>query len=560
MTGRRLPPSARASVRVARGELRRTVRSILETPRETLGALLLATMVLAFAAGGGVGAYLLGRSLRADATLAGASLLPPGRGAVGLAWVALTVAVTFRTVAKVGNVDHPSLLLSTVSVRSLVVGKLLAEGVTLCCWLLLPVACVGAAFALGASTPAAVVALVLVALLTVSAAVPVGFVLGIGIKHLVTRYEPIARVKTPLLFLLGVAYLGVFVTGRVDSVVAALYGPLQHWPVSWLADLLFLSIPPLESAPLPAATGVGAAVALFAAAGVAAPRAAARHWLSDPPRTAPTASEGGPSRLDALIAPVTDRRTRSVTTAVWRRTVRSPIRVVFLAYPAFFAVEPARRTLESLQATGTVPAAIPPLTLAYVVWAAGMAFTLNPLGDQGATLPTTLSSPRAARAVVRGRLLIAVITCLPPALALVGLTAAFSPVSATGVVALLLATVLGVVAAPALATGIGTAFPRFGAVSVTRNRAVVVPSKTAAAVYSLAVFVLAGALSALAYEPAWEPLAALASWGLGLVDPSAGVEAGAVRIAAGLVCLPLALAPVLSYRYAVSRIETYALE
>ncbi|WIV67113.1 hypothetical protein [Natrialbaceae archaeon AArc-T1-2] len=222
--------------------------------------------------------------------------------------------------------------------------------------------------------------------------------------------------------------------------------------------------------------------------------------------------------------------------------------------PVVFAIEPLRRAFESVQTTGELPTLAAPVLMGYVVWASGMAFTLNPLGDQGATLPTTLSVPEAARAVVRGRLLVAVVATAPPGLAFVGLAAAFSPLSIATSGAVLVATAVGVVATAALATGIGVAFPRFGAVSVTRNRRVVVPSKTAAVGYSLSVLVCVGALTAVVLEPIRESIAAA------LTSPIGPMAALPVDVLAAGLVLAVASVPICSYRYAVSRIERYRLE
>lgn len=549
------------SVHVARGELHRTFRSIRDSPREAIGVLVLALFVVAYTAGAVAGAYFLGRGVRTGASYA-ESILPAARAGVGFAWLVLATVVTFRTFAKLGKLEQSSLLLTSVPIRELVYGKLLAEGVGIGSWLLAPITLATVAFAAGARTPAVVLAMTIVAVLVMLSAVGTGFVVGMAITHVATRYDPVVRVKTPLVVALTVGYLAIFVFGWVDGAFAVLYDVAGRWPVGWLADALFLAVPAVDVSGPYAAAGPVLTAVLAAGTLAAAPRVAAYHWLSDPPHEGDEqTTRTGSSRVESLLAPIATRPTRAVATVVWRRTWRSPIRLVYLIYPAFVLITPAQQTVESLRATGTVPAGIPPLVMAYAVWAAGMAFTLNPLGDQGATLQTTVSIPDAARAIVRGRVLIATLTMVPLAAVLVATVALAGALPVTTVATLVVATAFGAVATIVLSTGIGVAFPRFGTVSVTRNREVVVPGKAAAAIYSVAALLFAAALALVAYEPAWGPIAALVSFLLSAIGPfDAEVSVTAVRAVGALLLLPLTAAPVYSYRYAVRRVGRYRLE
>ncbi|MCU4743774.1 hypothetical protein [Natronoglomus mannanivorans] len=592
-SGARRGPAFGRSLLIARGEFHRTLRSIRESPRELVGILFVGATMLLFSLGGAAGAYFLGRGLRQDGSFTDWSLLPGARAVVGSLWLVLVVGVAFRTLAKVGRLEQRSLLLSTVPVRDLVFGKLLAETVGLACWLAIPVSAVSVAFAVGSTETASALGLPPVAVVLVGSAIACGFVLGIAVKHVATRYEPVVRVKTPLAVCGALGYVALIVSGRFDVIFAGLYAPLQYWPVSWLADVVFLSVVGVDASARTAAVGLAFTGVLTAGALTVAPRLAAFHWLSDAPRIDPgsrfgssssslvrrvspspspsnshtraqsrsTSTARSTSTVASLLEPVTARGTRTVATVVWRRTWRSPVRLLYVLYPLFFAIEPMRLTLESLRATGTVPEWIPPLVMAYVVWAAGMAFTLNALGDQGSTLPTILTTPASARAVVTGRMLVGVLTIGPLGVVLVGGLAAASSFSLPTILGFALATTVGVVTATALATGIGVAFPRFGTISITRNRSMVVPGKAAAFVYSIAALTLAGSLSLVAFEPAWEPLAAGTSWLLSAVTPlSPDVSAGRLRAVGTLVLAGLVFVSIYSFRYAVATVETYTLE
>lgn len=551
------------SRRVARGEFGRRLRAIRESPREAAGIALVALALVPFALASVGGAFLLGEAI-ADAPLEW-PLLDLARSGVGAVWVLAIVSSAFRTVATVGRLAHPDLVLSIVPVRELVAGKLLAEAGILACWFSLPVAAIASAFAVGSGEAGAGIAVVVTVVVLAATALPVGFVAGLAATHVATRYEPIVRVKLPLAIALTVVYLAVLVSGQLQALALALAEPLRSWPVSWLADLPLSATG--EGSLSAAGAGAGLSIAIGATALLAAPKVAAVHWLSEPPRTrtdpgSPSRSSRGTGlRVETLLAPVAGRRTRAVAAVVWRRTVRSPIRLVFVLYPLFLLVEPARRTLESLSATGTVPLSVPPLVMAYLVWAGGMGFTLNALGDQGATLPTTLSIPDGAGAIVRGRMLVGALTTVPLATVVVGVLALGSPLSLPGVVALVAATAVGVVAALALATGVGVALPRFGSVSVGRTRRVVIPGKAAVGVYSTFALALSGSLAVLAYEPAWEPAAALVSSTITAGTPlSASVPVSHLRAGAGAVVVALSIVPLLSYLYAVRTVARYTLE
>lgn len=560
-------PSIR-SQRVARGEVGRTLRSIRDSPREIAGIVVVALGLSPLVVGSVAGAFLLGEAI-AEGTAADWPLATVARSGAGAVWLLATVASAFRTLATVGRLTEPDLALAVVPVGDLVVGKLLAEAGVLGCWFALPLVATAAAFAAGLGEPVAGLAVLVASFSIAAAALPAGFVVGITLKHLATRYEPIARVKTPLAVVLAAGYLAVLVSGRLQSLFVTLLEPLRYLPVSRVADLP-LSVAVGEGS-LPAAVAGAALTLLIGAAALAvAPRVAAVHWLSDPVTTSGGGGDPGTNagfgrrtrfRAERLLAPVADRRTAAVAAVVWRRTVRSPIRLIYLLYPLFVLVEPARRTLESLAATGTVPLSIPPIAMAYLIWAGGMGFTLNPLGDQGATLPAALSVPGSARAVVRGRMLVGTLTTVPVASVAVGGLALASPLPLHGVGILVAATAVGVIAAVALATGIGAALPRFGSVSVSRNRRVVVPGKAAVSVYSTLVLSLSGSLALVAYEPAWEFLARVLSMLLSAPTPlSISVPVGHLRAAGTAVLAVLAVVPVLSYLYAVRRIAAYRLE
>ncbi|MFC6765792.1 hypothetical protein ACFQE6_12555, partial [Natrinema soli] len=135
-----------------------------------------------------------------------------------------------------------------------------------------------------------------------------------------------------------------------------------------------------------------------------------------------------------------------------------------------------------------------------------------------------------------------------------------SPLSLEQTAALAAGTVAGAVVTPALAAGVGSAFPRFGSVKVTNNREAVMPSKTSFLVYTLAIALPAVAAVVLYLEApeliagfvssvsAWTPL------------PDVSISARGITVGAWIVLIAGLIAPVVAYRYAIERFDWYALE
>ncbi|MFB6129936.1 MAG: hypothetical protein ABEJ28_03835 [Salinigranum sp.] len=133
----------------------------------------------------------------------------------------------------------------------------------------------------------------------------------------------------------------------------------------------------------------------------------------------------------------------------------------------------------------------------YVAWSSGAAFTLNPLGDEGAALPTTRTAPVSGREFVVGYCLSGAVVGVPVAAAV---TVVAGAVGGTDPVAVAAVAVLGAVLAACstgIAAGAGTAFPKFEESRITRSRSAVVPSLLAFGGYSIGLF-LAGAPGSLA--------------------------------------------------------------
>ncbi|MHC3436729.1 hypothetical protein ACYJ1Y_01215 [Natrialbaceae archaeon A-gly3] len=552
----------RVPLTIARLEFRRTVRVVAGDRTKLL--LTLAIAVMALGPITAVGALLL--STAGEAVAAGdleavddAMVVDAATGGFAFVWLLAAIMATIRTVTTVADVDEPACLLVSTSLRNVVVGLIGAELLSFAVWLFPPVVILSSAFAYGAGSAVPVaLALGLLAVVLVTA-LPVGFAVGVGIRHLLTVYEPIARYRTPILVGVGLAYFGAIALNLFGSVFDGLYGPLAASPLGWPGHALLIVVPGLSPPPgalLGAAVGVLLLVPAALTAGIAVAR---YHWFADPARTddGGAATVESSSRLASLLTGRVDRPTRTVAVTAIRQARRAPVRLLYVAYPLFGAVF----FLEDIVRTGTVPTPVAALLALYVVWGAGALFTLNPLGDLGRALPAVMTASVSGRQVVSGLVLAGALVAVPVALVVVPLVGLVSPLSLEATTTILVGAVVGTVVAPTLATGIGVLFPRFGSVRVTSNREAVMASKTAFAVYTAAIALPAGAAAILYEDGLADVLAAVTTGVLTLIPQlEATVSPTAVTVAAWIV-LPLGvLALILSYRFAVRRFDGYRLE
>jgi len=548
----RRPDRSRASL-VARTELVRGFRALRENRTQLIVLAITAVFLGVFVVGTAVfGAYAVGRALRTGSLEW--ALLPRVRGGAGLAWLGVFVFVTLRTIGKYGDVEGGDGLLTTLPIRDVVAGFVLAEAARFALVLTVPVALLVGGFAVGAAAPGLAVTVPFAGLALLGSAVAGGFAVGLGIREVFLRYEPLARYRTPIAVLAFVLYMSVFLTGSADSVVGVLFDPVKRSPLGWFGDLLALGATALPAAPARAAGAIVVAGTIGPFGFAGAEWLADRHWLTD--RSPAEEDDGtvhhdGGSRFDRLLDGVTGRPTRAVALTLWRRSKRSPVRLVYVLYPLFGAASIVQDVLRK----GFVPEYVPPVMLVYVAWAIGAAFTLNPLGDQGPTLPGTLTTGVGGRTFLRGHLLVGALVGAPAVVLVVGGLGLLSPLPVPVVGLLVVGGIAVTTAGAALATGFGVVFPRFGSVSVVGNRKAIAPSKTAAVTYSLGLLVTAG-LAVPAFVP--QITDALATI---LRETAAVGSPTLVARAIGLAGLGVAFAISWgSYRFAARKVEEFHLD
>lgn len=549
------------SLRLARIDVRRMLRKQLSLERglsSLAGLFVYAVLLVGATAGGGYLGLRLGEGLAGGAgffDLGAAESMIGVRGILALFWLMFAFVYALRAFGQRGTLAQPEGTLTVVPVREALGGLLLAEFVYLLLWILAPALGLGVGFAVGAGIPWPAVALPVAAAAAGLSGLVVGFLVGLALRHGVSRFEFVARNKGLLLVAVFVLYFVALSSGAWNELMVSLFEPMQRTPVGWFADLGFLGMPGLAASPVNAG-GALLITALLGVLGIVAGTAIAdRHWFSDPvlagSEEEPAAEASSPG-LERRLAAIVGRRTAALMTLSWRRAKRSPLKLLYAFYPLLIMAG----LLANIVQTGEVPSYLPYAVLLFAAWAAGVIFTLNPLGDQGAALPSTLLSGVDGRTFVRAHVVAGLLVAVPVGTLLTAVVAVLSPVDDGTVIALVVATPLAMVVAAALSVGIGLAFPRFEATTVTRSVKTVIPSRLAFLLFSLHLFATALAAGLVAKEFVRQLVAAILSFLLpvGLtVLPETLWSVGAVLL------VPLLLAPIVSYRYAIRRYDRFTL-
>jgi hypothetical protein len=545
------------SVRLARIDVTRTLRKYMDwqSGSAVVTVLIYVVLMAAGTLGGGYLGYRLGGAL-GDGSLALEEFAPIEivRGILALCWLLFALIYVIRTVGQRGTLSHPEGILTVVPTSQALLGVLLAEYVYFLLWLLLPAAGVGVGLALGTGVvwPALTVPTAVAA--AGAGGVGLGYPLGLSVRHAASRYVFVARHKTAIIVVVFVAYFLALSVGAVDQLLIRLFEPMQRSPVGWYADMLLLGTPELDASLLSAVGAVALTAVLAAVALVGGTNIANRHWFSDPALAGaetPTAVESGPS-IERRLEPVFGRATASLVALSWRRARRAPLKLLYAFYPLLVLAGLFANIVQS----GEVPAYLPYLILLFSAWAAGVIFTLNPLGDQGAVLAATLLSPVRGRTFVRAHIVAGLIVAVPLGTAATAGVAYLSPIEMQRTAVLTVATPVVMVVAAVLSIGIGMAFPRFEATNVTRSMKTVLPSKWSFLLFTGYLVLTVGA-GAIVYEPiARDITAGVLSWALPF---GWDVSADTVFRVAAVLLVPLVLAPIAFYRYAVHRFDRYTL-
>ena len=396
-------------------------------------------------------------------------------------WLFAAAFGGFRGYSSLLDPDCQDGLLTTISHGQLLAGLLLAEAVVFGPPIGLLAAGAGIAFAVGSGSLLAAPAIFLAIGLLVST----GFLTGLGVvlvfKNGGVRSRLLSRLRTVAFAALFLVYMGVIVTNAFGVLLDPFYWLLTPTPIGWVGELGLLSTT-ADGSWLLAGSGLVVSILALGLSGPVLSRLTAWLWYADgiEPRetdTAPTTAGG--SRLSRLLP----QPMAGVVAVDWTRARRAPISLSYAVYPLFLLITPLIETVQS----GTVGGGFPLLVAVCGVWITGALFTLNVVGNEGSALPSTLLAPDPSRAIVVGHITAGALVGLPLTGIAVAVLGVLSPQPMWVVATLTVGSLLLVVAAAAIATGIGAALPRYEAVSVSRSRKAIVPSMFAFVAYSLMI-------------------------------------------------------------------------
>ncbi len=475
---------------------------------------------------------------------------------VVMTWVGVGLVAAVRASTGVGDLDQPAFVLLGAELRTVLLGNILAEWLRFGIWLLPALTVIGLGASVSLQHPLPVITSVGVGFWLLSVAVPTGYVLGLTIRHSVTVYRPIARLRLPLLVVGAGVYVLAIVRGWFERAVSYALARLVESPLGWVGEVLWIGLPELSpNTPLLLAGLVVSGVGTIALVWIGE-RVAFHHWFADPPvptrrqRTYPW------RRLEAVLATAVRLPVRTICLTTIRRTRRAPVRALYVSYPMLAGLFVVAESIR----IGYVPGVVVVAVCVYIMWGIGALFALNPLGDLAPVLPAVLSSDLRGRDVVGGYTLAGILVGIPITLVVVFGGWSLSPLGGRTIGVLAVAAVAGVFIASAMAVGVGATFPRFSSVRLTRGRRAVMPSKLSFTVFTTTVMVPATALSVLVL-PGGETIVEGSAM---ILAQRAEIEPSAVksqlRAVLGLVLLVAILAASFAWRYASRRIDRFALE
>ncbi|WP_436346646.1 hypothetical protein [Natronorubrum sp. FCH18a] len=481
---------------------------------------------------------------------------------VGLAWsvtwlfaVVISAWSGLSTESDLPNDGH---YLTIRPVADVVGGHLIAAIGKFSLYVLPPAGGAALGLALGADSALPAVGIVAAALLVLVTAVVVGYPIGLAIKGLVRRSPTLSRYKSIVGLVLTVAYFGLAFSGRWIDLVDALEPLLHAPPLAWLTDFALVTTPGADVGALGAVAVIVLAAGIVAVGALLAPHPARYAWMADRQHHDEKADDVAVSapahRIDAVLESLCRApATRGIASTTLLRAVRAPHQLVFVAFPLVFAIP----VIEQLSSAGTLPWYVPWFVVWYGAWAGGVLVPLNPLGNQGATLPSLLTAPADGRHVVHGHVVAATVPIAPLTAALAVGAGYLAGRPQSELVALAVASVAAVAVGAVLAVGIGSVFPRFTAIDFADSTRAVPPSKVAYGVFSVGLSLAVVAAAFVADEQALEigalVLSAWLSWGT-TVSTDTLVTVSWALVGAAVVAVPIA------YRLAVSRLGTYRLD
>lgn len=528
--------SGRHIRRIVGTEIRRRARAV-RTNDQRFGLLLIVAPLSVFAMVVFIGwAYSTGQAVRTG-DVGGA--IAPVESAIVLTFTIVVALTTFRGLQSGTRFAAQDGLLTATRHRDLVSGLLATECLYAFAFVGVPGVFCGLAFALGAGSAVTAGLATVTVLSIVSLATGIGTAIALVIRLAIARSRLLARYRIVIGGLVLIGYLFTLLytesTGLFDPVID-LFGAS---PLTWFGDLTVLAVTPsadsLKAGGIVLVTG-----AMLLGLVAANTRLTALLWYSSS-----VTPETGDSSASLPSPRWVDRQTRHVVRKTWTRAIRSPLRLIYVGYASLLV---GFVLANAIQHEGW-PSWLAPFVALYGGWATGAGVTLNPIGEEGPTLPALLTSPISGRQFVGGLWVASAVLGVPITLLL---TVAVASGSGLALADLVIVSLFGAGLAaltPGVASGIGTVFPQTETEAITRNREAVVPSFWAFTLYSTTVFLLA--------IPGWIAISNSSSQLASTIPGPSSVIISSTGTS--ITLLAVGAVAVLNFRIASARLDSYTL-
>jgi len=273
-------------------------------------------------------------------------------------------------------------------------------------YLALPTIILAGAFAATVGAPLSVLCIPLAVTTLLASAGIVGYTLGLAGATLVSTSPFIARYKTLLNWSRSASHGSHL---RAEFWPDRFRRPLRRFlSLGILTSLVVGS--PIQPSLLRALGAIGVTIALVGLAGAAVDRLAGIYWYSDPITGTITGVEStsppeAVSPLEAALRPIplslvlSKTPSRTVAARALIQTLRNPGKLSFVLPPAIVVAAP---TIVNAFGSGIGWEILLAVCFVGIPWFSGVAFGLNPLGDEGDVLPVTLTTTVSGRTFVRG--------------------------------------------------------------------------------------------------------------------------------------------------------------
>lgn len=510
------------------------------------------------------------------------------RGSFALFWLFAVFLIGQRVVSAHAHIKAESMMLTTVSPRTVAGGLVVAETLRIISYVgLYALVATGIAVFLLGSIPS-LVFVPLTAVLFAATAVVVGSACGYAVAWLVATSRFVARHKTVLGGVAAVIFFGAYFVFQSTGIGGVSQSSLAWLPMAWFADLAAVGSPFVGS-PFRAGGALVGSALVFVLGGAIIEREALAFWFTEPvdpdadsiDEPVPTANPSGSDALAAAIKPlvvptVISAPTRRVAEWTLLRARREPNRLTFVLMP-IIAIGGSMLG----GSVGSLDVLAAPACAVVLAWLSGALFALNPLGDEGSVLPVTLTAVSGTQ-YVRGLVLPGVLFGLPVVVVATAIAGVVSPYTLAQRVGLVVLGGFLTCIAAGIAPAVGMALPRFSAISVGRSDDVLPPRISAVVVHlalvavpgtALAMLVvvprlargvlsvLVGALPAFVFGLAANggPFAAASGWFSGVGDAVRALGVVRIQAVAGGILLVVGMVVWYSlYRHAIHRFDRFS--